>query len=602
MNEKSRLLKRYIFIVSMAVLMIEGALQASAAGLVINEVMSNVRGSDSGLGTPGDRNEFIEIFNASDDTIDLSLYRVSDMDAVDDIIAWTDTLLLDPDAVYGATHLPPGEYSVILDPEYIEIGDGNYLQPYDFPPKTLIVTVGNTTIGDGLSTKDPIILLDASEDTVSSYGTPGNTVDNIPYDPGDGISVERISPFYPDNELYWVSSQESSGSTPGAANSCYSQAELILPSYGFNIEPEKIVSGETVTLSVLVQNQTEDTVKGVSIDFFVDTDWDSILSSNEEIATLYKDDPIPPYGCTLRVEVEWKPASIGNKRVGVKLSGDEKAETFKMLKVGDIVGEIIITEIMYAPLRGGEWLELYNRAPFPIDLFGWKMKVGVQDAITISVKHTVLPQNEYLVIVEDKTLFQTKWGNVPSTIVEPEKWTSLGNSGDTILIEDNSFFIFEEIFYRDGSEQGVSIERINIDIKSNLNWNWGNSCDYSGATPGRKNSIYASSSHSKTVLSVNPNPFSPDGDGYQERTVISYELPFNKAKVNLSLYTRTGIRKHNFLKQKDSGRNGEFIWDGRDSGGKKMPVGLYIVYLEAVDKETNKKIIQKTAVVIAGRR
>ena len=98
---------------------------------------------------------------------------------------------------------------------------------------------------------------------------------------------------------------------------------------------------------------------------------------------------------------------------------------------------------------------------------------------------------------------------------------------------------------------------------------------------------------------MNPNPFSPDGDGYQERTLITYELPYNRAKVNLSLYTRTGIRKCCFLKQKDSGKSGQIIWDGRDGEGKKMPVGLYIVYLEAVDKENNRRVIKKTPVVIA---
>jgi len=570
--------------------------------LVINEVMSNVKGLDSGPGSPGDRNEFIEIYNTSDDTIDLSLYRVSDMDAVDEIIPWTDTLLLDLDAICGTTLLPPGDYSVILDPEYTEIGDGNYLQPYDFPPKTLVVTVGNTTIGDGLSTNDPIILLNASDDTVSSYGTPGNPIDNIPYDPGDGISVEHISPFYPDYEHYWASSLDSTGSTPGAANSCLSQAELIIPAYGFFIKPEKIGIGETVTVSALIQNQTEDTVKGVHIDFFADTDWDSILSSNEEITSLYKADPIPPFGCTVRVEIEWKPESIGNKRVAVKLTDVEKAQTFKMLKVGDPVGEIIINEIMYNPEKGEEWIELYNRSPFPIDLCGWKMRIGNKDAITMTTIQTIIYQGEYIVIVEDKSLFQNRWGNIPSTILEPEKWMTLVNSGDTLWITDNSFFIFEEVYYRDKSEPGVSIERINTEIESNLDWNWGNSCDYHGATPGMRNSIYASSSHSKIILSVNPNPFSPDGDGYQERTLITYELPYNRAKVNLSLYTRTGIRKCCFLKQKDSGKSGQIIWDGRDGEGKKMPVGLYIVYLEAVDKENNRRVIKKTPVVIAGRR
>ena len=42
--------------------------------------MSNVKGSDAqNPGTPGDRNEFIELYNFSYDTIDLSNYKITDL-------------------------------------------------------------------------------------------------------------------------------------------------------------------------------------------------------------------------------------------------------------------------------------------------------------------------------------------------------------------------------------------------------------------------------------------------------------------------------------------------------------------------------------------
>ena len=590
------------FIVLMLNLLPFSVTQNYASDLVINEVMSNVKGTDSGSGSPGDRNEFVEIYNASDDTIDLSLYRISDLDATDEIIAWTDTLLIDPDVIYGTIFLPSHRYAVVLDPEYTEIGNGNYLQPYDFPPMALVVTVGNTTIGDGLSTADPIVLLDLADDTVSSYGTPDNEMDNIPYDPGDGISVERISPFLPDDESFWVSSSDSTGSTPGADNSCFTEEGLTFPSYGFIITPDVIDLGEVAKISALVENQSEDTVNSADVDFFNDIDWDSIPSINETITSLHIDEPIPPFGCTLRVEKEWKPESRGNKRVGVKLGEDEKAKIFKMLKVGEPIGEIVINEIMYNPVGGNEWLELYNRSQFPIDLCRWSIRVGDNEPIVISSGETILQSGEYIVIVEDKTSFQTKWGNTPSPIVEPEEWTTFVNSGASISLEDHFSFIFEAVDYRDESEPGVSMERISPESESNLVSNWGSSCDYRGATPGSRNSIYASFFRSGSVLSVSPNPFSPNGDGYEERALITYKLPFNKAKVTLMLYTRTGIKSLTFLDKKDSGSSGQFIWDGMDKERERMPVGLYIVYLEAVDKETGKRVIKKRPVVIAGRR
>ncbi len=576
--------------------------QICASDIVINEVMSNVKGSDSGVGSPGDRNEFVEIVNISKDTIDLSLFQVSDLDAVDDIIVWTDALINDPDVIFGTTLLLPGGYAVILDPEYTDAGNGNYIMPYDFPENTLVVTVGNTTIGDGLSTKDPVILLNSSLDTVSSYGTPMNENDSIPYDPGDGISSERVSLYYPDNELYWASCEDSSGSTPGGANSCYSASDIVFPDYGFNIYPGKINKNELVTVSLLLQNQSEDTIENVNIDFFSDDDWDSAMSTNELIKAVFEVEPIAPFGGTLGIDVEWMPVSSGNKRIGAKLKESEKAENFRMLKVGNPIGDVVINEIMCNPDAGGEWIELYNRSSHPIDLCGWEMGVGFGKKTGITNKHFVLKANEYVIFVDDKTIFETKWGNVPSKIIESEKWLTLKNDSDTLTLMNGCLFCYDAVYYRDSYESGISIERINPDAESRFAWNWGSSCDYKGGSPGTRNSIFATSTSFSTVLSLSPNPFSPDGDGYEERIVVSYELPFNQAKVNLSVYTRSGVRKCCLLKEQDSGRNGEFIWDGKDEIQKKLPVGLYVVFLEAVDKLSDRKVVKKAAVVIARRK
>ncbi len=569
--------------------------------IVINEVMSNVKGSDSGIGSPGDRNEFIELYNASDDSIDLSLFSISDLDAVDEIKAWTDTLLIDPDVIFGTTMLPPKSFAVILDPEYTDSGDGNYLQPYDFPQATLIVTIGNTTIGDGLSTRDPVVLIDALEDTISSYGTPSNQTDSIPCDPGDGISAERISPYVPDHEQSWTASIDTSGSTPGGANSYHSLDNLIIPATGFTVEPGRIQLGETVTVRVLVQNLTQDTVNGVTVDFFCDCNWDSMCQGEERIAQSYSPDPIPPFGCSLDIAIEWQPDSEGNKRMSAKFADDEKAGVFRMLAVGNPVGEIVINEIMFHPEKGGEWIELYNRSPFPIDISGWTLRVG-SDEVTLTSSHMVIESEEYLVIAEDKSLFHTVWGNIPSELMEPDKWVQLANSGDSIALNNKMLFCFDEVVYSMQSEPGVSLERINPAVASEQTWNWGSSCDYRGGTPGAKNSIYTASSEERTILTVSPNPFSPNGDGFEERTLIAYELPFYEARINLFLYTRTGVRKRCFLQQEDSGKSGHLLWDGRDSDGKMMPIGLYIIFLEAVDKASNKRILQKKAVAIAGRR
>ena len=60
--------------------------------VVINEVMANVKGKESGGGSPGDRNEFVELFSLSLDTVDVGGWFLDDGDARDVLRAWSDTV------------------------------------------------------------------------------------------------------------------------------------------------------------------------------------------------------------------------------------------------------------------------------------------------------------------------------------------------------------------------------------------------------------------------------------------------------------------------------------------------------------------------------
>lgn len=199
-----------------------------ASRIVITEVMANPRGV-TGVHMPEDRNEFVELQNVNDSAIDLLDWAISDGDAVDRLRAWTDSSILNPESLrLGTTLLDPGCYAVVLDPEYTDTAAlGGYEQPYRFGPGALILTVGNTTIGDGLTTNDPLLLCSANGDT-SSFGTPTDTTDSIPSDAGDGTSWERIDALGPDTVSNWMACRDTAGCTPGAANSSTTFLDLAI--------------------------------------------------------------------------------------------------------------------------------------------------------------------------------------------------------------------------------------------------------------------------------------------------------------------------------------------------------------------------------------
>ncbi|MDD4910186.1 MAG: FlgD immunoglobulin-like domain containing protein [Candidatus Omnitrophica bacterium] len=84
-----------------------------------------------------------------------------------------------------------------------------------------------------------------------------------------------------------------------------------------------------------------------------------------------------------------------------------------------------------------------------------------------------------------------------------------------------------------------------------------------------------------TTARITPNPFSPDGDGVDETTAISYSLSEN-SYVSVEIYNQQSalVRKltdNQFL----SYGNHSTIWDGKDEQGAYLPEGRYTIKIGA---------------------
>ena len=154
--------------------------QPPVARVVINEVLANALDERTG--------EFVELLNLGDGPVDLAGWWIDDLDGRDPLQALRRG---------GSTVIEPGGYGVILDPDYPDVAA--------LPPGATLLTVDDTSISNGLSTGDPVLLrLPDGNTIVSAY--------EEPFDPGDGISAERTSP---DAGTFAPSP---CGSSPGRAN------------------------------------------------------------------------------------------------------------------------------------------------------------------------------------------------------------------------------------------------------------------------------------------------------------------------------------------------------------------------------------------------
>lgn len=514
--------------------------------------MSNPLGS-SGIGSSEDRNEFIEIFNLGLEPVDLKGWKISDFDAVDEIVPF---YLLSRDS---NTILLPGGFALILDPEYPDSGE--YHMPYGIP-SCLLLTVSNTTIGDGLATTDPIVLISPKGDTISTY--------YFPFNPGDGVSVERVYPYGGDTPENWKASKDPSGSTPGRKNSVYSSPDFLLDS--IRVEGNEVL--------VYFTNIYEEILSG-TIKIFNDENRNNILDIGELIDTF----PIFNIPKDSSFVVNFSLPFDDVYLVGFTLISKT---IFRRIRIGNGVSDIVINEIMFAPEKAPEWIELFNRTPYKISLDSFRIDNNFSGKVEI-------PSQGYLVVTSDSISFLNYYGERPLSFLETK--LSFSNEGDSVFVFDKDGFLLDYLFYKGSfANRNYSLERVNPEISSSNPTNWGSSV-FPGGSPGEKNSIFAQYKKEKVNLAVFPKHFTPNGDGIDEMSVISFGLPYLRNKVTIKIYDRRGhlLRENSNLY---GGETGEWVWDGKDQKGEVVPIDLYIVFLLIENIDGFEKVVDKTVISV----
>jgi len=159
--------------------------------------------------------------------------------------------------------------------------------------------------------------------------------------------------------------------------------------------------------------------------------------------------------------------------------------------------DVIISEIMADPipsvgLPDAEYLELFNRKPFPVSLSGWKVRLGSSSR---SISSAVIPADGYILICSDSSVSElSPYGQ---TISIPG--FSLSNSGETIILQDRQGAVMNTLTYTDKWYQdnarnvgGWSLEIMDPGNPCTGMENWRASLSPSGGTPGGINSVYIS--------------------------------------------------------------------------------------------------------------
>jgi len=270
--------------------------------------------------------------------------------------------------------------------------------------------------------------------------------------------------------------------------------------------------------------------------------------------------------------------------------------------------DLVINEIMYDPgSDNSEFIEFINLSGDSVNVGGWEIVDENENSFRLSTIPILVPANSYFLLAADSLVISKH--NLDESILKTIIGVSslgLVNTGELILLKDVKGNTIDSVRYSDRwqndnfiSTKNISLERINPNLNGNDSYNWSSSVSPIGATPGKQNSIYTINTNTASDISVSPNPFSPDNDGYEDFTIINYQLTQPTSQVQIKIYDSQGRLVRTLVNNMASSSSGSIIFDGIGDDRQALRIGIYIIFLEAINEGVGVVESMKTVVVVA---
>ena len=160
------------------------------------------------------------------------------------------------------------------------------------------------------------------------------------------------------------------------------------------------------------------------------------------------------------------------------------------LFVANVSASPVINEIMYHSAavpenNAQEWIELYNPDALAVDVSGWKLKKGVDFTFP---NGTTLGAGGYLVVAANVAAFNAAHAGFTGQLAGG--WTGkLGNSGDTVRLDDPSGVTIDEVIYASEGDWGVRAR--GVVSFGHQGWVWTNAADGGGSSLELRNRMLA---------------------------------------------------------------------------------------------------------------
>jgi hypothetical protein len=528
--------------------------------------------------------EWIEIFNRSNDTIDIKSWSVGDL--AGNALSIASTIRVAPDSLIVLTS---NDSLLRLARPHLSTRAVTY--------KTPLPTLNNDA--------GAVILKDAR----------GQTIDSLFYDHhwggASGASLERLDVDVPATDsTNLAETLDTTGATCGLPNSVR-RRDIDLAAIQLVATPTQ---GD-ITFYITLYNRGRHLVDSATINIYAD----SIGRTFPLFSTIAKLGLAPHDSITLQLVEPVADYGMNYCRVIAKSIGDEipANDTLSITCFNPVPpGGLKINEVMFQPLANScQWIELFNTTTRPIHFFGLQYAVG--DTVTTDTLYSYtipaieLPSQSFAILAANALATNSFPMLAKSKMFDILSRTDLkltANGNRIALRNRDSSTIDSLSFSHDWmpltNPTGISLERISLDQQTNDKQNWNACTDPLGGTPLAINSVSETSKSIENTarVSATPNPFSPDGDGRDDLTTLEFSSATDEeCYARLRILDMQGRVVRTLLDNTRFYRSGQATFDGRSDSGTALPIGLYSVLLEIKSIASGNTQSTRTAIVLAKR-
>jgi hypothetical protein len=544
--------------------------------IVINEIMAD---PEPLISLP--EFEYIEIYNTSDYNIDL--------------LNWTLTVGSTIKTLSTAT-ITPGNYLIICSSDAaLELQSfGNVFVVSGFPALT---NSGQT-----------IILRNSFGEIITSISYSEDWYQDD-YKAEGGWSLEQIDPLNPcGGENNWTASNSITGGTPGQENSVYASnpdvdAPELLRVGLIDEQHIQLFFNETIDSLSALQTINYNVDQGIGNPILVDligVDYKSVILEFNKVFdsnTIY----------TLEIS-----GGIFDC-AGNEISSKNTAQ-FSIPSLPN-ENDLVINEVLFNPLPDGfDFVEIYNRSDITIDLQEVLIAAYKDDELEYSSINEITSEaylifpGDYVVLTEDPEVVQKQYiSENPDGFIKCKDLPSYNDDNGRVMLLDKWQNLIDNFGYDDdmqfallATDEGVSLERINYNRPSDDKTNWHSASQLVGfATPAYENSQFTELEDIEDEVNIEPETFSPDNDGFEDVTNISFTFDEPGYVANIKIYDSKGRLIRYLANNLLLGIEGVITWDGLDEENQKAPVGIYVIYIEIFDLDGNVKQYKKAVVLAA---